>query len=44
MFQPIIDESLGDRLEHLERVAAISGLEKRDGLFDKPLQFLDVAG
>jgi len=44
VFQPVVDESLGDRLEDSKRVAPISDLEKRDGLFDEPLQFLHVTG
>ena len=44
MLQPIIDESLCNRLEDSERVASISDLEKRDGPLDEPLRFLDVAG
>jgi hypothetical protein len=37
VFQPAVDESLGDRLEDSKRVAPISDLEKRDSLLDEPL-------
>ncbi len=44
VIEPIVHKGFGDRLEDPQRVGAISSLKKRDGLFDQPPQFLNVAG
>src|SRR5215831_16233626 len=40
----MIDERLRNRLEDSERFAAVSDLDEGAGLFDQPLQLLQIAG
>ena len=43
VIEPVVDKGLADRLQDPQRIGTIPHLEKRHGLFDEPLQLLDVA-